>query len=79
MVTLSKEFIKWIVLTIIIAFPISYFVTIKWLEKFAYKIELGIWIFIIPDITTLIIVLITVSYHILKAAHVNPIDSIKYK
>ena len=54
-VLLSKEFVKWIVIANIIAWPVAYFAMNKWLQNFAYRINIGIWIFIVSALFALII------------------------
>jgi len=76
---LSKEFLKWVVIADIIAFPIAYYFMNKWLEDFAYKIEISWWIFILSGGIALMIALLTVSFQVIKAAIANPIESLKYE
>jgi len=76
---LSKEFIKWVLLANILAWPIAYFVARKWLQGFAYKINLGWGIFIFSSVLALIIAVLTVSVQAFKAARSNPIDSLRYE
>lgn len=76
---LSLEFVKWVILASIIAFPVGYFVMIKWLQNFAYKIDIGIWTFILSGTFAFFIALITVIYQTFKAAAANPIDSLRYE
>ena len=77
--TLSKEFLKWIVISYIIALPAGYFIMNQWLQNFAYRISPGIWLFFLAGVAALVIALITVSYQAVKAATANPIDSLKYE
>ena len=79
MYLLSKEFIKWVILSNIIAIPLAYYFINKWLENYAYKIEFNFWFFIIPGAAALIIALITVSYQTTRAALTNPVDTLKYE
>jgi len=76
---LSKEFITWIILANLVAWPLAWFFMNKWLENFAYRVNLGIWIFIVPALLTLIIALITLSSQVLKAAMANPVKSLRYE
>jgi len=75
----SKEFIKWIIVANIIAWPAAYFVMNKWLENFAYRVNLDIWVFIFSGLVALIIALLTVSYQTIKAGRANPVDSLRYE
>lgn len=74
---LSKDFTKLVAVSIIIAIPISYYFMDKWLESFAYKINLSFWIFLGTAAISLIIAWLTVSSQALRAAHVNPSKCLK--
>jgi len=76
---LLKEFIKWVVISTVIAWPIAYFIMTKWLQNFVYRINMEVWIFILPAFIALAISLLTVGFQSFKAAINNPIDSIKYE
>ena len=76
---LSKEFIKWVVIANVVAWPVAYYFLSKWLHGFAYRIEIGIWVFILSGIIALIIALASVSYQSIKAALANPVKSLKYE
>lgn len=73
----SKEFIMLIVIAILIASPIAWFLGNQWLQGFAYRTSLGWWIFIASGLVALFIALATVSYHAVKAARANPIKSLR--
>ncbi len=76
---LSKGFTKWVILANIVAWPIAYYAMKKFLEMFAYRAELNIWLFIISGLMALIIALITVGFQTIKAANSNPVDALKYE
>ncbi|GAB5409759.1 MAG: ABC transporter permease [Balneolaceae bacterium] len=76
-VLLSKEFMKLIGLSFILAIPVSYLLMNNWLENFAYRTELSIWTFIASGLLALIVALFTVSWQSIKAALTNPVDSLK--
>jgi putative ABC transport system permease protein len=76
---LSKQFIKWVVISYIIAIPIAFYFIQRWLNGFAYKFDLGLWLFLIPGIFALLIAIATISFQSIKAALANPVDSIKYE
>ena len=78
-VLLSKEFIKWVVIANIIAWPAAYFIMHNWLENFAYRININFGIFILSGIIALLIALATVSSHAVKAATANPVKSLRYE
>ena len=74
---LSKEFVKLVVIAFIIASPIAYYLMNKWLMEFEYKTDLSVWIFLSAGFISLAIAVTTVSYHALKAAYSNPIESLR--
>lgn len=78
-VLLSVDFIKWVLLAIIIASPIIYLILNNWLKSFAYSAKIDIWVYIISGAMALTISLITISYQAFKAANANPVDSLRYE
>ncbi|MFC2133181.1 ABC transporter permease [Bacteroidota bacterium] len=76
---LYRKFIKWIIIANLFAWPVAYYIMGKWLQDFAYRIEIPVWPFLISALLTLIIAVVSVSYQSLKAALANPVDSIKYE
>jgi putative ABC transport system permease protein len=75
----SKHFVKWVVFACFVASPIAYFFMQRWLQNFAYRINIGIWIFIGSITLTLFIVLLTICFQTIKAATANPVDSLRYE
>jgi putative ABC transport system permease protein len=78
-ILLSKEFAKWVLLANVLAWPLAYYFMNKWLQDFAYRINIGIGTFIASGIIALIIALLTVSFLTIKAALANPINSLRYE
>ncbi len=76
---ISSEFFRLILVANIIAWPIAFFIMDKWLEKFAYKINISPGIFILSTLTALLIAFITISFQTIKAAVANPVESLKYE
>jgi putative ABC transport system permease protein len=74
---LSKDFIKLVGIACIIAFPLSWWAMNKWLQSFAYRINISWWIFLMAAIVALFIALITVSFQAIKAAIANPVESLR--
>ena len=74
---LSKEFIKLVLLSFVLAIPISWYFMNQWLENFAYRINISWWIFFLAGITAILIALITVSYQSIKAAIANPVKNLR--
>ena len=75
---LSREFSKLVILASIIAIPIGFFAMNRWMENFAYHTTLSWWLFAAAAGTGLLIAIITVSYQSIKAALVNPVDSLRH-
>ena len=74
---LSRSYLVLILLGWLVALPVSWMVLDQWLSGFAYKIELEWWYFIAAGLLTLLIALVTVSYQSIKAALMNPVDSLR--
>ncbi|NIJ51810.1 ABC transporter permease [Dyadobacter arcticus] len=74
---LSADFVKLVFLSALIAFPVAWYFLKKWLEKYAYRIELQWWYFVAAGFAALIIALFTVSFQAVKAALMNPVKSLK--
>ena len=79
LVLLSKEFVKWILISNIIAWPVAYYFMKKWLQNFAYRIDLSWWFFILAGGIVLFIALATISIQAIKAAFANPVESLRYE
>lgn len=78
-VEISREIVVLVSISALIAWPVIYYVAGKWLENFYYKISLGFLSFVAGLVIALGIALITISYRVLKAASVNPAQSLKYE
>ena len=78
-VLLTKEFVRLVALANIIAWPIAYYTMNKWLQNFAYRVHLSVWIFLLSGFAALMIALLTVSYQTVKASTANPVDSLRYE
>lgn len=74
---LSKEFLKLVGISFLIASPIAWFAMHYWLEDFAYRIEIQWWMFALAGGSALMIAILTVSFHAVKAAIVNPVKSLR--
>ncbi|MFA6980051.1 MAG: ABC transporter permease [Ignavibacteriaceae bacterium] len=77
--TISSEFVILVVVANVIAWPIAYCFMSAWLQDFAYRIDISIWIFIISGGIALLIAMFTVGYQAVKAALANPVKSLKYE
>lgn len=74
---LNKDIVIWVVISFIIACPVSYFFVNNWLQNFVVKISLSIWIFLGAGLLSFFVALLTVSYQTWKAANMNPVDAIQ--
>jgi ABC-type antimicrobial peptide transport system permease subunit len=75
----SKEFAALIVIAFLIAAPIAYFALNNWLENFAYRINVGVGVFLVTFAVTFIIAGVTVGYRAAKAAWANPVEALRYE
>jgi len=75
----TKDFLKLVLIAIIIASPVAYLILNKWLEDFAYRVSISPLVFIIAALLTLLIALFTISFQAIKAASANPIKSLRYE
>jgi len=78
-VLLSREYFKWILTANLIAWPLAYYIMNNWLNNFAYRINMTLWMFILAGSISLITALLSVVFHTFKTARMNPIDTIKYE
>ena len=76
---LSKDFVKLVLIANLLAWPIAYYAMNKWLQNFAYRIEMSWWIFLLAGVLALFIALLTVSYRAIKVVTANPIESLRYE
>jgi putative ABC transport system permease protein len=76
---LNMDFIRWVAIAFVIAGPIAWFAMSRWLENFAYRIELKWWVFGLAGIIALSIALLTVSWQSWKAARRNPVEALRYE
>jgi len=76
---LTRDFAIYVAIASIIASPLAYFIMKRWLEDFAFRINIGWLVFVLATGITLMIALTTVSFQAIKAARINPVDSLKYE
>ncbi|RYG01531.1 MAG: ABC transporter permease, partial [Chitinophagaceae bacterium] len=75
--TISSQFVWLVMIAVVVASPVAYILMKNWLQQFAFRIDLSLWIFVLAGVSALVISLITISYHTIRAALVNPVESIK--
>ena len=76
---LSKDFVKLVIAANVIAWPVAWFAMNKWLQNFAYRIEIDWWLFALAGGSALVIALLTVSTQAVRVALANPVESLRYE
>jgi putative ABC transport system permease protein len=76
---LLKEFSKWIVIANVIAWPVAYWIMDQWLQSFAYRIEIQLWVFVVTALSTFALAMLTVSWQAIKTALANPVEALRYE
>ena len=74
---LSKDFLRLVIIAAIIAFPVAWLAMNKWLQDFAYRIDIPWWIFLLAGIIAAIVALVTISFQAIKAALTNPVKNLR--
>jgi len=74
---LSKDFLKLVLIAIVVASPLAWWVMNKWLQDFAYRIQISWWVFAAAGAAALVIAMLTVSFQAIKAAIANPVKSLR--
>ena len=76
---LNKSFVKWVMIANLVAWPTAWYAMSRWLQNFAYRIDLYLWMFVLAAIIAFFIALITISFQSVRAALKNPADSLRYE
>jgi len=76
---LTKEFIRWVIIANVLAWPIAWYLMDLWLQNFEYRISQSWWIFVLASIISLFIAMFTVSFQTIKTTRKNPIDALRYE
>ena len=74
---LAKDFLKLVVIAIVIASPLAWWAMQKWLEDFEYRISIQWWVFVLAGAAAVLVAFLTVSFQSIKAALVNPVKSLR--
>ena len=74
---LTREFVVLVLASCVIASPIAYYVLSSWLENYEYRIDVSWWFFVAAAISALAITLATVSFQSIRAARMNPVESLR--
>jgi putative ABC transport system permease protein len=78
-VLLSREFLLWVAISNVIAFPVAWYAMHRWLEDFAYRTDIGWWVFAVAGGLSMVIAMLTVSTQAIKAALANPVEALRYE
>ncbi len=78
-IMLTKEYSKWVLIANIVAWPAAFYLMNKWLQDFAYRTEVQIWVFILAGIIVLVSALLIVGFQVVRASSVNPVKSLRYE
>ena len=76
---LSKDFLKLVAVAFVVAAPVAYLAMDRWLNDFAYRVQLGSGLFLTAFLTTLIVALLTITYQSVKAGRSDPIKALRYE
>jgi putative ABC transport system permease protein len=79
LILINSDFVRWVFFSMIIAIPVSFYITTTWLKRFAYKTELSWWIFGIAGVSAILIAVLTISWQSLKAATGNPVEALRHE
>lgn len=79
MFLLNMDFLKWVLAAFVLAVPAGWYVMSNWLSNYAYKIDLGWWIFLLAGLAAVLVALLTVTMQSLRAAQANPVESLRYE
>jgi len=78
-VLLSQRFVIWVLIANLVAWPVAFFAMRKWLDNFAFRIDMNLWVFVLAGMLALMIALITISWQAIRAATANPVEALKYE
>jgi ABC-type antimicrobial peptide transport system permease subunit len=76
---LSRQFLKWVLISNIIAWPIAFFAMSKWLQSYAFRINIEVWVFLYATVLAMIVALLAMSFQTIRAASSNPVEILRYE
>ena len=76
---IAKNYLRWIIISNLIAWPLALYAMNKWLQNFAYRIDMTMWPFLFAGLSALVVAFLTVSWQTFRAATANPGDALKYE
>jgi len=74
---LSRDFLKYVLIAVLIAWPLSWIAVHRWLRDYAYRVNISWWVFIMAGVLAMLIALITISFQAIRAAIANPVKSLR--
>jgi putative ABC transport system permease protein len=74
---LSKDFLKLVLIALVVAIPIAWYAMNKWLQDFSYRIDISWWVFAIAGVIAVLIALMTVSFQAIRSAMANPVKNLR--
>ncbi|MBR9920971.1 MAG: FtsX-like permease family protein [Bacteroidetes bacterium] len=74
---LSRDFLKLVLIALLVAAPLAWFLMQRWLDNFAYRIDIQWWVFVVTGGLAVLVAFLTISYQSLRAAMANPVDSLR--
>jgi putative ABC transport system permease protein len=74
-----KNFSKWVVLSMVVSFPLAFYIMHKWLQNFAYRTGISWWVFALAGMIAYVIALLTISWNSYRAASRNPVEALRYE
>jgi putative ABC transport system permease protein len=74
---LSKDFMVLVLLALVMAVPMAWYLMREWLSNFAYRTNMDIWVFIIASVAAILVAFLTVGFHSLRSAIANPVESLR--
>ncbi len=77
MFMLTKEYSKWVIIANIIAWPVTYYLMSKWLQNFAYKVDINLLVFLLTGMVVFILAMIIIGFQVVRAATANPVESLR--
>ena len=79
MMNFSRDTLKWILVANLIAWPVAWFYMNNWLQAFAYKTEINLWIFLAATVLVIIIAILSISYQVIRTTKINPAVALKHE
>ncbi len=74
---LSKDYVLMILVSLVLAFPLSYYIMLSWLQNFAYRVDIGWSVFLLAGIISIVLAVLTISFHAIKVATRNPVTALR--